>query len=293
MTTAKAKEHTSSSSRNSSGTTDQASSSSGHLQILVTVGSTSFPRLIRSILSSTFTSTLPRNTTLHIQYGSSDLSEILTTSAVVSSIDPQSALHPAPGLRIDPQHGYTWKATHHSQSQVLDPGCVGGLAMEMASPGDHDDEEEEPSSTSIFRANPGTLTFRLGHHVILHLFDFTTTDKLGMLMRECDVVISHAGSGSLLECLRNNQKKRLILVPNSTLLDNHQVELAHAIDAGKWAWKAGVDGDGDSNKGLDPLEVTLKRVLNHEDEGEDTRPVPFPPSQPERFRDIVDGLLSS
>ncbi|KAF8630228.1 hypothetical protein AX15_003051 [Amanita polypyramis BW_CC] len=48
-------------------------------------------------------------------------------------------------------------------------------------------------------------------------------------MEKADIIISHAGSGTILEALR--LRKALIVVPNSTLLDDHQQELAQALEA--------------------------------------------------------------
>ncbi|KAG8947026.1 N-acetylglucosaminyldiphosphodolichol N-acetylglucosaminyltransferase catalytic subunit alg13 [Tulasnella sp. 424] len=42
-----------------------------------------------------------------------------------------------------------------------------------------------------------------------------------------DLVISHAGSGTILDTLRAG--KQLIVIPNNTLLDDHQTELAEAL----------------------------------------------------------------
>ncbi|KAF8352284.1 glycosyltransferase 28 [Amanita rubescens] len=48
-------------------------------------------------------------------------------------------------------------------------------------------------------------------------------------MRKSDIIISHAGSGTILEALRLH--KPLIVVPNPTLLDDHQQEVAQALEA--------------------------------------------------------------
>ena len=48
-------------------------------------------------------------------------------------------------------------------------------------------------------------------------------------LQQADLVISHAGAGSIFESLR--AKKPLIVVINNTLADNHQVELADAMCA--------------------------------------------------------------
>ena len=50
-------------------------------------------------------------------------------------------------------------------------------------------------------------------------FDFKA--GLGEDMEAADLIISHAGAGSVLEALR--RKKPLIIVVNCALMDNHQV----------------------------------------------------------------------
>ncbi|KAI1165587.1 hypothetical protein F5B18DRAFT_610252 [Nemania serpens] len=47
--------------------------------------------------------------------------------------------------------------------------------------------------------------------------------------RECGVIISHAGSGSIIEALEFDSK--LIAVPNPDLMDNHQLEIAEEMES--------------------------------------------------------------
>ncbi|KAI8098936.1 glycosyl transferase [Halteromyces radiatus] len=46
-------------------------------------------------------------------------------------------------------------------------------------------------------------------------------------IQAADMVISHSGSGTILQALR--MKKKLIVIVNDSLLDNHQAELAQAM----------------------------------------------------------------
>ncbi|KAI9485434.1 MAG: hypothetical protein EXX96DRAFT_475630 [Benjaminiella poitrasii] len=47
-------------------------------------------------------------------------------------------------------------------------------------------------------------------------------------MEHADIIISHAGAGTILQALRLTNKK-LVIVVNKSLMDNHQYELAKAI----------------------------------------------------------------
>jgi len=47
------------------------------------------------------------------------------------------------------------------------------------------------------------------------------------VIMESEYVISHAGAGIILESLKN--KKKVFVVVNDTLMDNHQTELAEAL----------------------------------------------------------------
>ena len=46
-------------------------------------------------------------------------------------------------------------------------------------------------------------------------------------MREADMIVSHAGAGTVMEALQ--YQKRMVVVINTALMDNHQTELAHAM----------------------------------------------------------------
>lgn len=48
-------------------------------------------------------------------------------------------------------------------------------------------------------------------------------------MEAASIIISHAGAGSIMECL--NLRKRCVVVINDSLMDNHQWELASALES--------------------------------------------------------------
>ncbi|XP_077268237.1 alg13 UDP-N-acetylglucosaminyltransferase subunit [Temnothorax americanus] len=67
-------------------------------------------------------------------------------------------------------------------------------------------------------------TARCGFHKIE---TFGLSPSIGEYMQLADLVISHAGAGSVLEALE--KCKHLIVVTNDLLMDNHQIELAEQL----------------------------------------------------------------
>lgn len=61
----------------------------------------------------------------------------------------------------------------------------------------------------------------------LHVSYFAFAPSLADYMQAADLIISHAGSGSIFEALR--LRKALIAVPNGILMHNHQAELAEHL----------------------------------------------------------------
>lgn len=67
-------------------------------------------------------------------------------------------------------------------------------------------------------------TARYGFHKIE---TFGLSPSIEEYMQLADLVISHAGAGSVLEALEKH--KHLIVVTNDLLMDNHQIELAEQL----------------------------------------------------------------
>lgn len=61
--------------------------------------------------------------------------------------------------------------------------------------------------------------------LIITTYDFKPS--LQQDMEDADLIVSHAGAGTVMECLR--YQKKLVVVINTMLMDNHQTELATAM----------------------------------------------------------------
>ncbi|KAM9934094.1 hypothetical protein OXX80_006301 [Metschnikowia pulcherrima] len=77
--------------------------------------------------------------------------------------------------------------------------------------------EFNDKSVTIFRNSKFTL----------RAFGFA--NNINTYISQADLVVSHAGTGSILDTLRS--KKPLIVVTNDSLMDNHQAEIAARFEA--------------------------------------------------------------
>ncbi|THH33852.1 hypothetical protein EUX98_g270 [Antrodiella citrinella] len=89
---------------------------------------------------------------------------------------------------------------------------------------------------------------------------------------QADLVISHAGSGTILDVLR--LRKPLIVIPNETLLDNHQEELASSLADLGHLRASTISGLPEAIETLNPSNF-----------------VPFPQFNGSRFREMLDDEM--
>lgn len=58
------------------------------------------------------------------------------------------------------------------------------------------------------------------------------SDNITDYFRKAALVICHCGAGTLLECLK--LQKNIVAIVNSTLADNHQLELFEELEKGNY-----------------------------------------------------------
>lgn len=91
-------------------------------------------------------------------------------------------------------------------------------------------------------------------------------------IKAADLVIGHAGAGTCLEVLRMN--RRLLLVVNENLMDNHQKELADELSKSRYVMNSTVDTLCQN------LELICQADL-----------AKFPPKNPSKFEEIFNEAL--
>ncbi|WWC89715.1 uncharacterized protein L201_004640 [Kwoniella dendrophila CBS 6074] len=130
------------------------------------------------------------------------------------------------------------------------------------------------SNISLDSEGKGSIVTKEG--MIVELIRFT--DKFDILVDQSDYVISHAGSGSILTTLRRTKPKPLLVVPNETLMDNHQAELADELSEKNYLMVSKVED----------LHQILPKFLDSKNQ---SMIKPFPKMDPTKFSGILDELM--
>ncbi|OII72765.1 glycosyl transferase [Cryptosporidium ubiquitum] len=109
-----------------------------------------------------------------------------------------------------------------------------------------------------------------------------------IIYSDYDLIIGHAGAGTILNSLRNNRK--MIVVINESLMDNHQVELATQLHNDKHLIAI---------NNMNDLRSTIKTITtitysNKPPENQHTNSsylIPFPKASNTRFKEEISKLL--
>ncbi|KAI9006266.1 UDP-N-acetylglucosamine transferase subunit ALG13 [Phycomyces nitens] len=92
-------------------------------------------------------------------------------------------------------------------------------------------------------------------------------------MNQADVIVSHAGSGTLLQALRLDNKK-IVVVVNTSLMDNHQREIADAMESKNYVVST------DPSNLEDAVRSIQKRTINQ-----------FPKPNTNHFGNLLDEYM--
>lgn len=84
----------------------------------------------------------------------------------------------------------------------------------------------------------------------MNIIFYDYKNSLASDISDADLVISHAGAGSCLEVLEAG--KPLLVVTNNQLMDNHQAELANALQKRGYAFACTPDTLLEALENLDP-----------------------------------------
>ena len=132
-------------------------------------------------------------------------------------------------------------------------------------------------------------------HYHIHVESYAFKDSLLEDMRASDLVIGHAGAGTVLEVIVILHKPMIIVV-NNTLQDNHQSELANALQQlqkhGHNSNRSYVITESEGVAAcLDSFTTTASAASSSSDRGEEEMPG-FPITQSAPFCAMLEALVS-
>lgn len=207
--------------------------------VFVTVGSTKFTHLIKAILSKPVLDAISQaagsvgggeEASVIVQFGATPIQDFLFDDEQLGLQDGGSGEGGTLPVRL--------LGGRDGDSVEPDPAEVAaGLSPDVIR------KEVATGGQGSHQARLGLKHFSMEHKashgtVGMELIDYVPS--IGPYLGKADVVISHAGSGTILEALRMDASTRpkLIVVPNETLMDNHQTELAKALSKGHYVHAA-------------------------------------------------------
>lgn len=208
---------------------------SGGPRLFVTVGSTKFVDLVEAVLSAPVLDAVSQaaqevgkgNASIMIQFGATPIQQVLFGGLGLPGGDGADEGTLPITLLGGKRHAI----------ETYDPGALAdslspeAIKTELAQAGS---PEEDQLGFKHFAMD------KKGSHGTIHFELVDYVKSISPHLETADVVISHAGSGTILETLRmgSNSRPKLIVVPNETLMDNHQLELAKALSEKHYVYSA-------------------------------------------------------
>jgi beta-1,4-N-acetylglucosaminyltransferase len=110
----------------------------------------------------------------------------------------------------------------------------------------------------------------------IKVYDFQSS--LEEDMKNADLILSHAGAGTVMEALR--MKKKLVVVINTKLMDNHQMELANAMAGRQYLYMIS-----------DPMDLIEKPTNDTWDVFHNFIPIPHEDGDEYDFPNLLDSFL--
>ena len=174
--------------------------------IFVTVGTTRFQKLIDAVTSKVSLEWMISNgyTNLILQYGTGYVPSIIRHKITTTSNNTNAS----------------------SWNEITATTTEQGKMMQQQE--DRNEEEiyfESSQSSSLSSATSSSMKKKKGG-IYITCYNFKST--LEYDMKRSDLIISHAGAGTVMEGIKVH-KKKLCVVINNDLMDNHQLELATAM----------------------------------------------------------------
>lgn len=226
---------------------DVPAQESCHRYAVVTVGSTRFDALVRAVVLPEMCALLHRRfgiRHIYVQYGTMPytLESMSASASLVAETNTSQPIHES---YVDGASSWCSSSSGSGSVCVVGDRGDGETARSMPVSGRAESilSGGEANGVQCCRCGPVTVTA------------FAYRPDLSSLMQSAALVITHAGAGTILECLK--ARRRLVVVPNRALMSDHQLQLAQALDEGHYLFCVAVE---DVRRAMERLNFADQRV---------------------------------